>query len=114
MASGASTKAALRCPRTRKLKQSSFNPTKRNNSEEITSEQQSLAPSSRVTDDKRRVVGASNSSDAINSINDVKVLPEQSNNGSVKATSKSNRATVSSKSLNARHILLPELEAMKN
>ena len=53
------------------------------------------------------------SSDVIKSINDVKVLPEQSNNGSFKATSKSNRTTVSSKSSNAKRILLLELEAMK-
>ena len=43
----------------------------------------------------------------------MKVLPEQSNNGSFKATSKSNRTTVSSKSSNAKRILLLELEAMK-
>ena len=48
----------------------------------------------------------------IKSISDVKVLPEQSNKGSVKATSKSNRTTASSKSSNAKRILL-ELEAMK-
>ena len=49
----------------------------------------------------------------IKSISDVKVLPEQSNKGSVKATSKSNRTTASSKSSNAKRILLLELEAMK-
>ena len=43
----------------------------------------------------------------------MKVLPEQSNKGSVKATSKSNRTTASSKSSNAKRILLLELEAMK-
>ena len=43
----------------------------------------------------------------------MKVLPEQCNNGSVKATSKSNRITASSKSSNAKRILLLELEAMK-
>ena len=110
---GASTNAAMRCPQTRRLKQSSFNPTKRNCSVEVTSENKSLAQSNRVTDEERRVVGASNSSDVIKSINDVKVLPEQSNNGSVKATSKSNRTTASSKSSNAKRILLLELEAMK-
>ena len=113
MTSGVSTNAAMRCPQTRKLKQSSFNPTKRNCSVEATSEKKSLEQSSRVTDEECRVVGASNPSDVIKSISDVKVLPEQSNNGSVKATSKSNRTTVSSKSSNAKRILLLDLEAMK-
>ena len=111
--SGVSTKVAMRCPHTWKLKQSSFSPTKRNCSVEATSERKSLAQSSRVTDEVRWVVGVSNPSDAINSISDVKVLPEQSNNGSVKASSKSNRTTVSSESSNAKRILLLELEAMK-
>ena len=112
-ASGTSTNAAMRCTQTRKLKQSSFNPTKRNCSLEVASEMKSLAQSSRVTEEERRVVGASNPSDVIKSIWDVKVLPEQSNKGSVKATSKSNRTTASSKSSNAKRILLLELEAMK-
>ena len=102
----------MRCTHTRKLKQSSFNRTKRNGSVEATSERKSLGQSSRVTDEKRRVVGASNPSDVIKSISDVKVLPEQSNSGSVKATSKSNITTASSKSSNAKRLLL-ELEAMK-
>ena len=113
MISGVSTNASMRCPQTRKLKQSSFNPTERNCSVEVTSEKKSLGQSSRVTDEERRVVGASNPSDVIKSIRDVKVLPEQSNKGSVKATSKSNRTTASSKSSNAKRILLLELEAMK-
>ena len=113
MASGISTNTAMRCPYTRKLKRSSFNPTKRNCSVEATSENKSLAQSSRVTDEKRRVNGASNPPDVIKSISYVKVLPEQSNKGSVKATSKSNRTTASSKSSNAKRILLLELEAMK-
>ena len=108
-----STNAAMRCTQTRKLKQSSFNPTKRNCSLEVAIEMKSLAQSSRVTEEERRVVGASNPSDVIKSIRDVKVLPEQSNKGSVKASSKSNRTTASSKSSNAKRILLPELEAMK-
>ena len=112
-ASGTSTNAAMRCTQTRKLKQSSFNPTKRNCSLEVASEMKSLAQSSRKTEEERRVVGASNPSDVIKSIWDVKVLPEQSNKGSVKATSKSNRTTASSKSSNAKRILLLELEAMK-
>ena len=113
VASGISTYATMRCTHTRKLKQSSFNRTKRNCSVEVTSEKKSLGQSSRVTDEERRVVGASNPSDVIKSISDVKVLPEQSNKGSVKATSKSNRTTASSKSSNAKRILLLELEAMK-
>ena len=80
---------------------------------EATSEKKSLAQSSRVTDEERRVVGASNPSGVIKSISDVRVLPDQSNNGAVKATSKSNRTTASSKSSNAKRILLLELEAMK-
>ena len=112
-ASGTSTNAAMRCTQTRKLKQSSFNPTKRNCSLEVASEMKSLAQSSRVTEEERRVVGASNPSDVIKSISDVKVLPEQSNKGSVKATSRSNQTTASSKSSNAKRILLLELEAMK-
>ena len=82
---GVSTNAAMRCTHTRKLKQSSFNPTKRNCSVEVTSENISLTQSNRVTDEERRVVGAANTCVVINSISDVKVLPEQSNNGSVKA-----------------------------
>ena len=113
MTSVVSTNAAIRCPQTRKLKQSSFNPTKRNCSVEVTSENKSLAQSNRVFDEERRVVGAANTCDVIKSISDVKVLPEQSNNGSVKATSKSNRTTVSSRSSNAKRILLLELEPMK-
>ena len=113
MTSGVSTNAAMRCPQTRKLKQSSFNPTKRNCPVEVTSENKSLAQSNRVTDEERRVVGAANPCDVIKSISDVKVLPEQGNSGSVKATSKSNITTNSSKSSNAKRILLPELEAMK-
>ena len=113
VASGISTDATMRCTHTRKLKKSSFNPTKRNCSVEVTSENKSLAQSNRVTDEKRRVVGASNPSVVIKSISDVKMLPEQSNNGSVKATSKSNKTTVSSKSSNAKRILLLELVAMK-
>ena len=49
----------------------------------------------------------------IKSISDVKVLPEQSNKRSVKATPRSNRTTASSKSSNAKRTLLLELEAMK-
>ena len=113
MTGGVSTNKAMRCTQTRKLKQSSFNPTKRNCSLEVASEMKSLAQSSRVTEEERRVVGASNPSDVIKSIRDVKVLPEQSNKGSVKATSKSNRTTASSRSSNAKRILLLELEAMK-
>ena len=113
VASGISTDATMRCTHTTKLKKSSFNPTKRNCSVEVTSENESLAQSNRVTDEKRRVVGASNPSVVIKSISDVKMLPEQSNNGSVKATSKSNITTTSSKSSNAKRILLLELEAMK-
>ena len=112
-ASGTSTNAAMRCTQTRKLKQSSFIPTKRNCSLEVASEMKSLAQSSRVTEEERRVVGASNPSDVIKSIWDVKVLPEQSNKGSVEATSKSNRTTASSKSSNSKRILLLELEATK-
>ena len=112
-ASGTSTNAAMRCTQTTKLKQSSFNPTKRNCSLEVASEMKSLAQSSRVTDEECRVVGASNPSDVIKSISDVKVLPEESNKGSVKATSRSNQTTASSKSSNAKRILLLELEAMK-
>ena len=112
-ASGTSTNATMRCTHTRKLKQSSFNRTEHNGLVEATSEKKSLAQSSRVTEEERRVVGASNPSDVIKSIWDVKVLPEQSNKGSVKATSKSNRTTASSKSSNAKRILLLELEAMK-
>ena len=113
VASGTSTNETMRCPHTRKLKQSSFNPTKRNCSLEVASEMKSLAQSSRVTEEERRVVGTSNPSDVIKSIRDVKVLPEQSNKGSVKATSKSNRTTASSKSSNAKRILRLDLEAMK-
>ena len=113
MTSGVSTNAAIRCPQTKKLKQSSFNPTKRICSVEVTSENESLAQSNRVTDEERRVVGAANPCDVNKSISDVKVLPEQSNNGPVKATSKCNRTTVSSKSSNAKRILLLELESMK-
>ena len=113
VASGASTDAAMRCPHTRKLKQSRLNTTKRNCSMEATSEKKSLTQPSRVTDEERRVVGAFNPSDVIKSIKDVKVLPEQSNKGSVKATSRSNQTTASSKSSNAKRILLLELEAMK-
>ena len=112
LTSGVSTNAAMRCPQTRKLKQSSFNRTKRNGSVEATSEKKSLTQSSRVTEEERRVVGESNPS-VIKSISDVKVLPEQSNNGSVKATLKSNITTASSKSSHAKRILLLELEAMK-
>ena len=112
-ASGTSTNATMRCTHTRKLKESSFNLTKRNCSVEATSEHKSLTQSSRVTDEERRVVGASNPSVVIKSISDVKVLPEQSNNGSVKATSKSNITTASSKSSNAKRILLLELEALE-
>ena len=112
-ASGTSTNATMRCTHTRKLKQSSFKRTERNGSVEATKEKKSLTQSSRVTEEERRVVGASNPSDVIKSIRDVKVLPEQSNKGSVKATSKSNRTTASSKSSNAKRILLLELEAMK-
>ena len=39
---------------------------------------------------ERRIVGVSNTCDAIISINDVKVLPEQTDNRSVKAASKRN------------------------
>ena len=113
VASGTCTDATMRCTYTRKLKQSSFNPTKRNCSVEATSENKSLAQSSRVTDEERRVVGASNPSDVNKLFSDVKALPEQINNGSVKATSKSNKTTVSSKSSNAKRKLLLELEAMK-
>ena len=112
-ASGTSTNATMRCTHTRKLKQSSFNRTERNGSVEATCEKKPLTQSSRVTDEERRVVGASNPSDVIKSISDVKVLPEQSNKGSAKATSKNNRTTASSKSSNAKRILLLELEAMK-
>ena len=112
-ASGTSTNATMRCTQTRKLKQSSFKRTERNGSVEATKEKKSLAQSSRVTEEERRVVGASNPSDVIKSIWDVKVLPEECNKGSVKATSKSNRTTASSKSSNAKRILLLELEAMK-
>ena len=112
VASGTCTDATMRCTHTRKLKQSSFNRTKRNGSVEATSERKSLGQLSRVTDEKCRVVGASNPSDVIKSISDLKVLPEQSNSGSVKATSKSNITTASSKSSNAKRFLL-ELEAMK-
>ena len=111
---GVSTNAAMRCPHTRKVKQSSFNPTTLNCSVEVTSENKSLAQSNRVTDEERRVVGAANPCVVIKSISDVRVLPEQSNNGSVKTSSKSNRTTVSSKSSNAKRLLLLELEAMKN
>ena len=112
-ASGTSTNATMRCTHTRKLKQSSFNRTESNGSVEATSEKKPLTQSSRVTDEERRVVGASNPSDVIKSISDVKVLPEQSNSGSVKATSKSSRTTVSSKPSNAKRILLLELEAIR-
>ena len=113
VASGASTDAAMRCPHTRKLKQSRFNTTKRNCSMEATSEKKSLTQPSRVTDEERRVVGAFNPSDVIKSINDVKVLPKESDNSSVNAASKCNRTTASSKSANAKRIFLLELEAMK-
>ena len=113
MTSGVSTNAAMRCPQTRKLKQSSFNPTERNCSVEVTREKKSLGQSNRVTDEERRVVGAANPCDVIKSISDVKVLPEQSIKGSVKATSKSNRTTASSRSSNAKRILLLELGAMR-
>ena len=113
VASGISTDATMRCTRTRKLMQSSFSRTKRNCSKEKTSEKKSLAQSSRVTDEQRRVVGASIPADVIKSISDVKVLPELSNNGSFKATSKSNKTTASSKSSNTKRILLLDLEVMK-
>ena len=61
---------------------------------EVTSEKNTLKQSTRVTDKERWVVGLSNPSDVKNLIWDVEVLPEQSINGSVKATSKSNRTTV--------------------
>ena len=112
-ASGTSANANMRCTHTRKLKQSSFKRTERNGSVEATKEKKSLTQSSRVTDEECRVVGASNPSDVIKSISDVKVLPEESNKGSVKATSRSNQTTASSKSSNAKRILLLELEAMK-
>ena len=113
VACGTSTDANMRCTHTRKFKQSSFNRTKRNCSVEATSQRKHWKQPSRVTDEERRNVGVSNPSDVIKSINDVKVLPKQSNNGSVKATSKSNRTTASSKSSNVKRILLLELEAMK-
>ena len=43
----------------------------------------------------------------------MEVLPKQSNNGSVKATSKQNRTKVSSNSSNAKQIRLLEVEAIK-
>ena len=113
VASGTCTDATMRCTHTRKLKQSSFKRTERNGSVEATKEKKSLTQSSRVTDEECRVVGASNPSDGIKSISDVKVLPEESNKRSVKATSRSNQTTASSKSSNAKRILLLELEAMK-
>ena len=66
VASGTSTDATLRCTHTTKLKQSSFRRTNLNCSVEATSENKSLAPSSRVTDEERRVAGVSNPSDVIN------------------------------------------------
>ena len=49
---------------------------------EVTSEKKSLALSaSAVTDEERRVVGASKPSDMINSINEVELLPKESVNG---------------------------------
>ena len=63
VASGISTDATMRCTHTRKLKQTSFNRTKRNCSVEVTSENKSLAQSSRVTEEEGRVFGASNPSD---------------------------------------------------
>ena len=50
--SEASTNAAMRCLHTRKPKQSSFIPTKRNCPVEVISEQQTLASSRRVTDEQ--------------------------------------------------------------
>ena len=49
---------------------------------------------SRVIDEERRVVGVSNTSDAYNSINNVKVLPEQTYNRSVKAKQTSEELTL--------------------
>ena len=60
MASGTSTDATVRCIHTRKLKQTSCNRTKRKCSVEATSEKESLAQSSRVTDEERRIGGVSN------------------------------------------------------
>ena len=52
MTSGASTNAASRYHHLKKLKQCSFNPTKRNFTVEATSENKSLAQSSRATDEE--------------------------------------------------------------
>ena len=106
-ASGASTNSVLRCPYTSNLKQSSFNPLKRNCSVEVTSENKSLAHSSRVIDEERRVVGF-NPSETINSISDVNVSAEGSNNESVKATSKNNRTIRSSFMSKEEHLLALE------
>ena len=90
VASGISTDATMSCTYTRKLKQNSFNRTKRSCSVEATCEKKSLTQSSKVTDEERRILGVSS-----------------------KTNSKSNRTTASSKSKSAKRILLLEMEAMK-
>ena len=69
---GSSTNAALSCPRTRKLKQSSFNSEKTFYSMEATNGTKSMAQWSIAIDRKEKDVRASDPSEATESTNDMK------------------------------------------
>ena len=96
-ANGASTIAAMRCSRTRKLKQSSFNPKQIYCSVEATDGTKSIAQPNIAIDRKERNVRASNPSEATGSTNDMKSHTEARQKETVKAITAENARVDSSK-----------------
>ena len=110
MTNGTSADAAMRCPRTRKLRQRPVHQAKPNCVKETASEKESLTRSRR-TNDQESCCGMKDSISKVeNSINDVTSLLEGNSKVSDKTIQMDNRTTVSLKGSNGDRLVLLAIE----
>ena len=110
MTNGTSADAAMRCPRTRKLRQNRIHQAKPNCVKKTASEKESLKRSRRINDQESCCVMRDSISEMENSINDVTSLLEENSKVSDVTIQMDNRPTVSTKWSNGDRLVPLALE----
>ena len=102
--------AAMRCPRTRKLRKRHVDKTKQNCINKTASEKESLTRSRSTNDQEPRCVMKDSISEVGNAVNDVTSLLEENGKVSHKTIQMDNRTTVDSKESNGNRLVTVALE----
>ena len=106
MTNGTSADAAMRCPRTRKLRQRCVDQKKQKCLEKTASEKESLTRSRRPNDPEPRCVIEASISETENSVNDATSVLGETGKVSDRTIQMDNRTTVSSKESNEDRLVL--------